>query len=112
MLPWLRIVEIVEAEKLSDTTARIVYRFPVQHEYLNPNGGLHGGMSAGLYDTATTWLLHAIRKPGFWMRYGTTRSLNMTYMRPAMEGEMLRMETEVNLGLCLRWYEPFIDCDL
>lgn len=95
MLPWLRIVEIVEVERTSDTTGRIVYRFPVQREYLNPTMTLHGGLSGGFFDTATTWVLDVIRKPGFWMNFGTSRSLNITFLRPAVEGEMLRMETEV-----------------
>lgn len=83
-------------EKLSDTTARAVYRFPVLREYLNPAMNLHGGMSAGFFDTATTWTLTPIRKPGFWMQFGTTRSLNVTFLRPAAEGEMLRLECEVS----------------
>jgi len=95
LLPWLRAVDIVEVEKLSETTGRAVYRFPVQRQYLNPAGGLQGGLSAGMFDTATTWTLDTIRKPGFWMLFGTTRTLNVTYMRPAFEGEVLRMETEI-----------------
>ena len=95
MLPWLKAVEIVEVEKLSDTTGRSVCRFPVQHEYLNPAMGLHGGMSAAIFDTGTTWVLDVIRKPGFWEHFGTTRTLNLTFLRPAAEGEMLRLESEV-----------------
>ncbi|KAK3696036.1 hypothetical protein LTR37_018178 [Vermiconidia calcicola] len=95
MLPWLKAVEIVEVEKLSDTTGRSVCRFPVQHEYLNPAMGLHGGMSAAIFDTGTTWVLDVIRKPGFWEHFGTTRTLNLTFLRPAAEGEMLRLESEI-----------------
>ena len=65
MLPWQEIVEVVEVERNSETTARIVYRFPVQWEYLNPTMTLHGGFSAGLFDMATTWTLDVIQKPGF-----------------------------------------------
>ena len=97
-LAWLKVVEIVEAEKMSDTTARIVYRFPVLHTYLNPTMALHGGQQAAAFDIGTTWLLALIRKPpNFWMRFGTSRSLNVTYVRPAPEGEILLMETEVGL---------------
>ncbi|KAK3052077.1 hypothetical protein LTR09_006669 [Extremus antarcticus] len=94
-LAWMNVFEVVSVEKLSDTTARAAFRFPVQHEYLNPAQGLHGGLSAGMFDTMTTWTLDPIRKPGFWSLFGTTRSLNLTYLRPAAEGEMLRMECEV-----------------
>ncbi len=95
-LAWMNVFEVVSVEKLSDTTARAAFRFPVQHEYLNPAQGLHGGLSAGMFDTMTTWTLDPIRKPGFWSLFGTTRSLNLTYLRPAAEGEMLRMECEVS----------------
>lgn len=80
---------------MSDTTARIVYRLPVGHSYLNPAKGLHGGQQAAIFDTFTSWLLALIRKPGFWTRLGTSRSLTVTYLRPAMEGEMLLLEAEV-----------------
>lgn len=95
MLSWMKVVEVVEAERLSHSSARVVYRFPVQREYLNRDMKLHGGTAAGMYDKATTGLLRLIKKPGFWMHNGVTRSLNLTYLRPAAEGEMLRMECEV-----------------
>lgn len=101
MLAWLKVVEVVSVERTSDTTCRVVYRFPVQREYLNPGMTLHGGMSAGIYDVGTTWTLNVIRKPGFWMTFGTSRSLNVTFIRPAVEGEMLRMECEVSLPCLL-----------
>ncbi|KAK5175224.1 uncharacterized protein LTR77_000361 [Saxophila tyrrhenica] len=94
-LAWMRVVEIMSVEKLSETTARAVFRLPVQREYLNPAQGLHGGMAAAMFDTMTTWTLYPIRKPGFWMLFGTTRTLNLTYLRPAPEGEMMLMECEV-----------------
>ena len=65
---------------------------------------LHGGLSAGIYDVATSWLLDVIRKPGFWLNFGTSRSMSVTFVRPAMEGEMLRMETEVRLGMSSKLY--------
>ncbi len=98
MLSWLKSVEIVSIERKSDTTGRAVYRFPVQREHLNPGMTLHGGLSAAMYDAGTSWLLDMIRKPGFWMSFGTSRSLNVTFIRPAVEGEMLLMESEVSLA--------------
>ena len=82
-------------EKTSDTTARIVYRFPVGHSYLNPSMTLHGGQQAAIFDIMTSWLFVLVRKPDFWNRFGTSRTLNVTFIRPAVEGEMLRLETEV-----------------
>ena len=112
-------MEVVEIEKMSETTGRMVYRFPVLREYLNPTMTLHGGLSAGFYDTATSWLLDVIRKPGFWFHFGVSRSMNITFLRPAAEGEMLKMEAEVGprwirfarLVLRLfRLYTPASDC--
>lgn len=50
-------MEIVEAEQNSPSTSRIVYRFPVVPEYLNPAGGIHGGAVATIFDITTSWLL-------------------------------------------------------
>jgi hypothetical protein len=46
LIPWLKQVEVLEAERTSKTTSRIVYRFPVLKEYLNPTRGFHGGAIA------------------------------------------------------------------
>jgi acyl-coenzyme A thioesterase 13 len=102
LLTWLNTVEIVSVERISETTGRAVYRFPVQRQYLNPTMTLHGGLSSAMFDAATTWVLDVIRKPGFWMMFGTSRNLNMTFLRPAVEGEMLLMDCEVSVvvGLC------------
>ena len=102
-MPWLKAVEIVEAEKTSETTARVLYRFPVQRAYLNPAMTLHGGQMAAIYDIATSWLLALIRKPGFWQQFGISSSLSVKYMRPAMEGEVLLLETEVSFRLACWW---------
>ncbi|KAF2720658.1 Thioesterase/thiol ester dehydrase-isomerase [Polychaeton citri CBS 116435] len=96
VLPWLEAIKITKAEKFSDTTAVIHYVFPIQHEFLNPAGGLHGGAAAAFFDVATTWVLFLIaRAPNFWVSMGTTRTLNCTYLRPVREGEMVRLEAEI-----------------
>ena len=101
MSAWYENVEIVEAQRTSKSTSRIAYRFPVLHLYLNPTGTLHGGAIATIFDVATSWLLYLICEPGFWTSMGTTRTLNCTYLRPAMEDEMLRLECEVRCLLLL-----------
>ena len=101
LLPWIKTVEVLSVERPSETTARVVYRFKVLREYLNPSNTLHGGMSGGLYDTATSWMLRVIGKPGFWMNAGVSRSLNITFLRPAAEGEVLLMDCEVSLAVLL-----------
>ena len=95
LLPWMQSIEVVEAVRKSDTTGHITYRFPAKHLYSNPSGNVHGGAQAAFFDVGTTWLLFLIQKPGFWERMGITRSLNCTYLRPAPEGEMLRLECEI-----------------
>ncbi|CAK4034684.1 hypothetical protein CBER1_05128 [Lecanosticta acicola] len=92
---WLETLEIIEAERTSKSTSRIVYRFPVLQQYLNPTQTLHGGAVATIFDIATSWLLYLVCEPGFWTSMGTTRTLNCTYLRPAMEDEGLRLECEI-----------------
>jgi acyl-coenzyme A thioesterase 13 len=96
LLPWLDIVEVVEAEKLSDTMCRATFRFPVQPEFLNPMGTLHAGATSAFFECATTWALFPIAKPGFWKSLGLCRTINFTYLRPAVLGEVLLMECEVS----------------
>ncbi|KAF2173101.1 hypothetical protein M409DRAFT_17049 [Zasmidium cellare ATCC 36951] len=93
---WFEDLEVVSAEQTSPTTGKLVYRFPVQAAYLNPTGSLHGGAIATIFDIGTSWLLFLIARDGFWSpTFGTTRTLNCTYLRPAMEGEWLRLECEI-----------------
>ncbi|KAF7197982.1 hypothetical protein HII31_00696, partial [Pseudocercospora fuligena] len=94
LLPWLDIVEIVEAERISDTLSKATFRFPVQPEFLNPMGTLHAGATTAFFECATTWALYPIAEPGFWKSLGICRTINFTFMRPAMPGEMLLMECE------------------
>ena len=95
-LAFLNAVKVVDAERLSETTARITYRFPVMQEYLNPSMTLHGGQQAAFYDIGTSWLLYLVRREGFWTNAGTSRSLAVTYLRPAVVGDGVLMECEVS----------------
>lgn len=96
LLPWLDIVEVVSAEKLSDTMCRATFKFPVQPEFLNPMGTLHAGATSAFFECATTWTLFPIGKPGFWKSLGICRTIGFTYLRPAVAGEVLLMECEVS----------------
>ncbi|KXT10823.1 hypothetical protein AC579_1940 [Pseudocercospora musae] len=95
LIPWLKKVEILEAEKTSKTTSRIVYRFPVLKEYLNPTRTFHGGAIASIMDVCTTWCLFLICDYGFWSTMGTTRSLHCVYLKPAMEDDVLLCECRI-----------------
>ncbi|SMR46379.1 unnamed protein product [Zymoseptoria tritici ST99CH_1A5] len=99
LLPWLDIVEVVEAEQLSETMSRATFRFPVQPEFLNPMGTLHAGATSAFFECATTWALFPIAKPGFWKSLGICRTISFTYLRPAVQGEVLLVECEtVHVG--------------
>ncbi|USW50043.1 Putative Thioesterase domain, HotDog domain superfamily, acyl-coenzyme A thioesterase 13 [Septoria linicola] len=99
LLPWLDIVEITEAEKISDKMCRATFRFTVQPEFLNPMGTLHAGATSAMFECATTWALWPVAKPGFWQNLGLCRTINFVYLRPAVQGEVLLMECEtVHVG--------------
>jgi acyl-coenzyme A thioesterase 13 len=66
LIPWLKKLEIVEAEMTGKTTTRILYRFPILREYLNPTRTFHGGAIAAFFDVCTTWTLFPISDFGFW----------------------------------------------
>lgn len=95
-LEWFESLEVVSAEQTSATTARVAYRFPVLDVYLNPRAAFHGGAIATFFDMCTSLALFLIAKPGFWQSFGTTRSLNCVYLRPAAPGEALICEAEVS----------------
>jgi acyl-coenzyme A thioesterase 13 len=100
----MKSVEMTAAFKHSPTHTQVTFRFPVQREYLNPGGTLHGAAQSLFFDVCTTWLLGPIaRKPDYWCSFGTSRSLNVVYLRPAREGDVLTLECEVSFGV-------FISC--
>jgi hypothetical protein len=96
-LHWMKSLEMTAAFKHSPTHTQVTFRFPVQREYLNPGGTLHGAAQSLFFDVCTTWLLGPIaRKPDYWCSFGTSRSLNVVYLRPAREGDVLTLECEVS----------------
>lgn len=58
-------------------------------------GNLHGGCTATLFDVCTTVALAPIAKPGFWAYAGVTRTLQVTYLRPMAQGDVVLIECEV-----------------
>ncbi|KAK3066247.1 hypothetical protein LTR53_017487 [Teratosphaeriaceae sp. CCFEE 6253] len=79
----------------SDRRAVATFRFRVDRFYCNGSGNLHGGAQSAMFDMCTSIALQAIGTPDFWMNGGVTRSLNVTCLRPAPEGEVLLLEAEV-----------------
>ncbi|CAK1354131.1 unnamed protein product [Cercospora beticola] len=103
LIPWLKKLEIVEAELTSKSTSRIVYRFPVLREYLNPTRTFHGGAISAIFDVCTTWTLFPISDYGFWSTMGTTRSLHCVYVKPAFENDVVTVECQVRVLLFPPW---------
>ena len=97
VLGFVDAVQIIGAERTADNGASLTFRFPVLREHLNPGLTLHGGQQAVFYDICTSWVLYLVRRPGFWPNAGTSRSLTVTYLRPAVEGDVLILECEVCL---------------
>ena len=62
----------------------------------NPMGNMHGGAVALLVDMATSIAMAIISEPGWWVFSGVSRTLNVTFLRPAREGETLLLECEVS----------------
>ena len=95
-------VDVISAVQHSPTHTQMTFQFRVLPEYLNPGGTLHGAGQSLFFDACTTMLLGPIaRPPEFWTTYGTSRSLNVVYFRPAFEGDLLTLECEVWLFSCM-----------
>jgi len=58
-------------------------------------GNLHGGATALIIDITTTLALAIIARPGFWQYAGVSRTLSVTYLRPAPMGRRVRVVAEV-----------------
>jgi acyl-coenzyme A thioesterase PaaI-like protein len=93
---WMLSLEVVAAVQHSPTSTQMTFQFRVLPEYLNPGGTLHGAAQSLFFDACTVMLMGPIaRPPEFWTTYGTSRSLNVVYFRPAYEGDLLTLECEV-----------------
>ncbi|CUS12135.1 unnamed protein product [Tuber aestivum] len=71
------------------------FEFTVAPSHTNRMGILHGGCAALIFDVCTTTALSPIAREGFWDYLGITRSLNISYFRPAPVGTVLLIRSEV-----------------
>lgn len=88
-------VKLSKFTRRSATTSAAVFTFKVERFYCNYSGNLHGGAQATIYDVLTSICLQGIGEPGFWLNAGVSRSLNVTYLRPAPEGIIVECDVEV-----------------
>lgn len=56
---------------------------------------LHGGCAGALIDDLGSVLLGAISKPGLFSRFGATKNLSSTFIRPVSLGEEVRLISEL-----------------
>lgn len=88
-------VKLISFTKLSNSTCSAVFKFKVEKFYCNLSGNLHGGAQALFYDMLTSFAMQGIGASGFWINGGVSRTLDVTYLRPAPEGTEVLCEVEV-----------------
>jgi hypothetical protein len=67
----------------------------VQKEYLSANQQYAGGAQATFHDVCTGWTLLTVARPGFWALSGSTRTLNMFFLKEPKSGDIMRLECKV-----------------
>ena len=101
---WFDQLELLAASKHKDGTGRLHWRFPVLKEYLQAFSTYAGGAQAAAHDNCTGWALLTIAKPGHWAALGSSRTLNISYLAAAQEGDVLLLEAKVRALLV---FAPF-----
>lgn len=73
----------------------VTTRLTVKPTHSNRFNTLHGGATAAIFDICTTIALALVRKEGFWMMAGVSRTLNVTYLEPVHVGEEVEVEATI-----------------
>ncbi|KAM3437145.1 hypothetical protein NHJ13734_004792 [Beauveria thailandica] len=73
----------------------VVFSFSVAECHNNASDNMHGGAIATLFDWATSMPLALVCGPGYWSFMGVSRSLNVSYLRPAPVGTECLVECEI-----------------
>lgn len=78
----------------------------VSEEHTNPMGTMHGGFSASLVDSISSWALLTHEKGNC---FSVSVNMNMTYLQGAKEGEAVQVEANtIKVGRTLAFLEVFI----
>ncbi|KAL1897032.1 hypothetical protein Sste5346_004236 [Sporothrix stenoceras] len=93
ILPHLSLVQTSPTD--TQDTPVVSFAFTVRPKHCNRMNSLHGGCIASIFDFTTTLSLARIGRPGFWDSLGVSRSLSVTYLRPAPAGTELLIDCEV-----------------
>lgn len=86
---------LVSIKQTSKGTCTATFKFKVDEYYCNGSDNLHGGAQATIFDILTSVALQAIGTPDFWVTPGVSRTLNVTYLRPAPLGSEVLCEVEI-----------------
>ncbi|KAK3991312.1 HotDog domain-containing protein [Cladorrhinum sp. PSN332] len=95
LLPFLHLTSTSLPSSPSSATASCTFTFTIHPQHTNRLGNLHGGAIATLFDFCTSCALSLISRPGFWHYLGVSRTLNTTYLRPAVGGSTVKIECEI-----------------
>lgn len=68
-------------------------RFTAQPEFLNRHGTVQGGLLAAMLDSATALALYSVLEPEL---TAVTTNLNVSFVRPAKQGELIAKSTLVS----------------
>lgn len=91
--PILRSITVTGASLTPAPT--VTLRLKVTPSLCNRLDNLHGGATATLFDICTTIVLALVRKEGFWMRAGVSRTLNVSYLEGVPLGEEVDVEATI-----------------
>lgn len=85
LMMWLN-PHVISVEK-----GRVEFAFTVRHEWLNPIGNLHGGVTAAIIDDTLGVTMYTLEEPTFF----TTINNVIDYFSAAKEGEEIIAETTI-----------------